>query len=242
MGEGAVAVMPRAGSGPKVGPEYYDETYWTTGETSGYVNYGPHWYIHGAIAQYLVKLLGLQRGQHVLDAGGCFGYMAARMAVDHGLDCDVVDASQYAVDNCAPELRGRVSQLDLGAERLPFANGWFHAVVSIETLEHIYEPEVKFALGELARVLRPGGLLYASIATDETGQDTPHPVDRGHQTMKPSAWWRERFAGLRELAPRPDLEENAPTVLVRGKGYSERIAAKYGWNIFVYEKGDGGHR
>ena len=41
--------------------------------------------------------------------------------------------------------------------RLPFPNGFFGTVVSNSVLEHI--PEVDAVLGEVARVLRPGGFL-----------------------------------------------------------------------------------
>jgi SAM-dependent methyltransferase len=46
------------------------------------------------------------------------------------------------------------------AERLPFADNTFDVVCSLEALEFMTNPQA--ALREMARVLRPGGLLFAS--------------------------------------------------------------------------------
>jgi len=48
------------------------------------------------------------------------------------------------------------------AERLPFADACFDCVWSIHVLEHV--PELERALKEMARVLRPGGLLLLKPA------------------------------------------------------------------------------
>ncbi len=45
--------------------------------------------------------------------------------------------------------------------RLPFANGSFDAVLSLDVLEHV--PDYQAALREFARVLRPGGELVLSV-------------------------------------------------------------------------------
>ena len=47
--------------------------------------------------------------------------------------------------------------LAAGAERLPFVSGIFHAVVSLNVLHHLENPE--WFLAECQRVLRPSGLL-----------------------------------------------------------------------------------
>lgn len=56
---------------------------------------------------------------------------------------------------------------------LPFAEGVFEAVVSIQVLEHLKEPRI--AVAEMARVLRPGGQLI--LTTVQCWEIHQHPND-----------------------------------------------------------------
>lgn len=49
---------------------------------------------------------------------------------------------------------------DVGA--LPFGSGTFDVVAAVETLEHIYAPDRENAIGQIAGVLIPGGILALS--------------------------------------------------------------------------------
>jgi SAM-dependent methyltransferase len=66
----------------------------------------------------------------------------------------MVEAGEIAADRCVGVLRG-------DATALPFGPSTFHAVVTSEVLEHI--PDDTGALEELHRVLRPGGVLAATV-------------------------------------------------------------------------------
>lgn len=92
-------------------------------------------------------------GGRVLDVGGGTGALAARMA-------DQLSAVVTIVDPTAPMLAHVPDRPDLEpvigrAERLPFADGSFDAVVSTDALHHVDHPER--AAAEIVRVLRPGG-------------------------------------------------------------------------------------
>jgi ubiquinone/menaquinone biosynthesis C-methylase UbiE len=71
-----------------------------------------------------------------------------------GLDCSS-DALRLARSKCSAALvQGSVGHL-------PFAAASFEAVLCLDVLEHMQDDAA--AVGELARVLRPGGLLLASV-------------------------------------------------------------------------------
>ena len=87
------------------------------------------------------------------------------------LDYDLALARQgtpaYGIDftmnflRLAPKDRSGVFLAQADALRLPFRDGAFDAVISSETIEHI--PDESAAIAEIARVLRPHGLLFVTV-------------------------------------------------------------------------------
>lgn len=106
-----------------------------------------------------------------LDAGAGFGrhaYEAARrgatvIALDYGHDEVTATRNTFA----AMAMAGEIDSSRFGgtirgdATRLPFADAAFDCVVTSEVLEHIHDDRA--ALGELARVLKPGGTFAATV-------------------------------------------------------------------------------
>lgn len=112
-----------------------------------------------AFARHL-RALGLERGEQVLDvgcnAGARLEQLRREFAIE-GVGIDVSPASVAAGTKRFPKLALRVGD----AEKLPFPDNSFDAVISFETFEHL--PDPGRALAEMARVVRPGGrvLIYA---------------------------------------------------------------------------------
>jgi SAM-dependent methyltransferase len=115
--------------------------------------------------------LGLRAGERVLDLGcgfGRHGFEAVRrgasvVSFDYAFDelrqvrntfALMVEAGEAPVGTRTAEVRG-------DAVRLPFPDGSFDRIIASEVLEHVLDDEG--ALDELARVLRPGGVLAATI-------------------------------------------------------------------------------
>ncbi|MGH8914690.1 MAG: class I SAM-dependent methyltransferase [Acidimicrobiia bacterium] len=95
------------------------------------------------------RLLPLEAGQRVLDVGCGQGHLTVRLA-ERGIDVVGIDANPNAA-----EVSGSDRVLFMRAEALEFADEEFDAIVSVHAIEHI--PPLEQAVGEMARVLKPGG-------------------------------------------------------------------------------------
>jgi SAM-dependent methyltransferase len=94
--------------------------------------------------------------RRVLEVGSGPGELAARIQDELGAEVVAIDISERMVDLA----RGRGVDARVGdVQELPFADGEFDCVVAAWMLYHV--PDVDRAVGELARVLRPGGRLVA---------------------------------------------------------------------------------
>ena len=92
-----------------------------------------------------------------LEVGCGPGQMAARIAEELRVELVAIDISPRMVELA----RGRGVDARLGdVQELPFADGSFDCAVAAWMLYHV--PDLDRGLGELARVLRPGGRLVAS--------------------------------------------------------------------------------
>jgi SAM-dependent methyltransferase len=102
--------------------------------------------------------LSASPGPSVLNAGAGQGSFSLRLA-RLGFEVTSVDDSQAAVEVLRDRLPGPVERADVTA--MPFADASFDAAVLGEVLEHV--PDDAGALSEVARVLRPGGVLAVSV-------------------------------------------------------------------------------
>jgi len=89
----------------------------------------------------------------VLDVGCGTGWLA-----EHFSDYTGIDGSPAAVDRAAE--RGRNILLGDVDQPLPFSDADFDGVVLKDLLEHVADPVA--LVGEVHRVLRPGGRVFAS--------------------------------------------------------------------------------
>lgn len=117
-----------------------------------------HWWY--AVLHDLVlgeMMTRVRRGAAVLDAGCGTGGMMARLGA---WDTKGVDISPAAIAHCRQRGLAHATQASVSA--LPFADASFDAVLSLDVLYHEQVDEAS-ALDEMARVLRPGGLLILNL-------------------------------------------------------------------------------
>jgi len=122
------------------------------------------WWFRGmrSITAALLDPLRLPPGCRVLEAGCGTGANARWLAQRYGAVVSAVDLSdvglRYAVQN------GTLRLAAADVRRLPFPSASFDLVTSFDVLVHFPAGEEGPAVEEMARVLRPGGLLLLRAA------------------------------------------------------------------------------
>lgn len=111
-----------------------------------------------------------------------------------------VDLSRGMLEQAAAKLHahpGRADFLRQPTLPLPFRDGVFDAVCALEVLELF--PDMQEPLHELARVLRPGGVLLTSRGTEESGrkakvksrQEIKALLEKnGLEKVRITTWWK----------------------------------------------------
>ncbi|GAC1431909.1 MAG: hypothetical protein NVSMB65_05500 [Chloroflexota bacterium] len=105
------------------------------------------------------RLLRLPPGSPVLDVGCAFGYGTARLARRY--QAEGIDPSPAYIARA----RRRYPRIPftLGeAAALPYPNDRYDGAVMLDVLEHLPAGTEQHALAQIARVLRPGGVLVLS--------------------------------------------------------------------------------
>jgi SAM-dependent methyltransferase len=99
-------------------------------------------------------------GRRVLDAACGMGYGTAMLAAGGATEVVGVDLDEGVIAKVRAAAKPGTSFEVADLRKLPFGEDEFDLIVSFETIEHVPEPAEVF--DELARVLKPGGLLLVS--------------------------------------------------------------------------------
>lgn len=101
------------------------------------------------VARDIVDHFRLSPGERVLDVGCAKGFLVKDL-LELGIDAYGLDISHYALLNCEPEVIGRLHQGS--ADALPFPDGSFSAVLSVNTIHNLSRERCVAALREIQRV------------------------------------------------------------------------------------------
>jgi len=133
-------------------------------QSSGYKYYDLHeahedlkW-VADKFRQYYVK--------RVLDVGCGLGNNLLPL-LRYGFDVFGLDSSREAIEKTrellAKEGEKKERALVASFSEIPFDNNCFDAVLSIQTLQHGKEAEIKQGVSEITRVLRPTGMIFVTV-------------------------------------------------------------------------------
>ncbi|MFC6081785.1 SAM-dependent methyltransferase [Sphaerisporangium aureirubrum] len=138
------------------------------------------------VSRKVADALGPRRGEHVLDAGCGPGATAVFLATTFGVQVTGVTVSGFEIDK-ARERAEAAGVADLvrfeygDYTALSYPDGHFDAVLALESLQNA--PDLGQVLGELFRVLRPGGRLTFSDFSLESAAE-PRRIEKFMETLK----------------------------------------------------------
>jgi SAM-dependent methyltransferase len=120
---------------------------------------------------------------------------------------------EYDFERAGEARRNLVQVVNAAGEHLPFADRAFDLILSHEVLEHVADDAA--ALGEMVRVLRPGGRMILFVP------------NRGYPFETHGIYWRGRYRfgniPLVNYLPRKLRDRLAPHVRVYSTGDLERL-------------------
>lgn len=156
------------------------------------------------------ELLRLPSGGWVLDAGGGTGRISAALR-PLTEKIVVADLSRRMLR----QARGRgLEGVVADVERLPFADGTFERVLVVDALHHFIRQQQ--SLGELVRVLRPGGRLLVE------------ELDLGRFPVKLAALG-EGLLGMKSCFRSPEVFAG----MLLAEGLSVRIERNASWAVWI---------
>lgn len=193
-----------------------------------------HWYYAGkreVVHFWLGRFVRLGREQTLLDCGAGTGLFAAEMAAS----CRVLVLDDH--EESLRRLRQRFSPeqvLLVSAEGIPLPDASVDAVTALDVLEHIESD--RMAVGEMARVLRPGGVAVVTVPASMAlwsdwdtvlhhhrryGREQLQALfDRGrweilhvnytNVVVYPAVWWIRKWRAWRKPGPAGRTEDKIP--------------------------------
>jgi SAM-dependent methyltransferase len=148
--------------------------------------------------------VGCGRGEILLHSAG-------RGALAWGLDYAreaVLLTRELLGASAGKEQRARIGVGQANATRLPFASDQADLVFMLDVVEHLYPPELKAALAEAWRILRPGGRLVVHTMPNLWYYRFGYPLYRSLQGLRgerlpadPRTRWDFRHVHVNEQTP-----------------------------------------
>jgi SAM-dependent methyltransferase len=167
--------------------EYFDGD---RGQGYGGYRYDGRWV---PVAQRIRDHYRLSAGQRVLDVGCAKGFLLhdLREAVP-GLEVVGLDISGYAIAQAMADVRPRLVRGS--AERLPFVEGSFDLVISINTVHNLGRTACVRSLAEIERVTRRHRYVQVDSWLNESQREKFERWQLTAQTYSHPNGWRRLFA------------------------------------------------
>ena len=143
----------------------FGKDYWDGDRSTGYggYRYDGRWRV---VAERFAKHYGLQPGARILDVGVGKGFLLYDLGqVVPQAEVAGIDISEYAIEHAKEEVRPYLRAGN--AATLPYPDGYFDLVYSINTLHNLYVYDLHAALREIERVSRGGKYVVVETYRNE---------------------------------------------------------------------------
>lgn len=164
----------------------YGREYFDGNRETGYggYNYDGRWI---PVAEDIVNHYNLKAGSRVLDIGCAKGFLIKdMMQVCPGLDVTGIDLSNYAINNCHPEVSDKV--LVGNAKQLPFPDNNFSVALAVNTIHNLKRDQCINALREIERVADRAFVQVDSWFNEDQKQVFLDWVLTAHTFYGPEGW------------------------------------------------------
>ena len=155
------------------------------------------------LAESLAERMSLDPGMRVLDMGCGKAISSIFLATEYGVQVWAVDLWIDASDNfgriCAAGVEDRVFPIHAEAHALPFADGFFDAMVSVDAY-HYFGTDDLYLENHMARLVKPDGQLGIVVPGLVEELPSGEPPDHLRQYWEPAlfslhspAWWNRHW-------------------------------------------------
>ena len=114
----------------------------------------------------IIRLFRKERVRRVLDIG-CGSGRHTVMLAHRGFRVTGMDVSPEGLRLTREWLRGKKASARLIKgdffEPFPFGDAAFDAAIAVQTIHHGLHDQIRGCIGEIARVLKPGGIVFVSV-------------------------------------------------------------------------------
>lgn len=184
---------------PPNDPAIFDDRYFLTGTTSGLSNYENYTFLEELTTKYaevLTNHLGLVGTDSITDIGCALGFLV-KVLRDMGHDARGYDISEWAVQNCHPDVK---EHLSTSCDFAPKSTDWIHAK---DCMEHWTKDQLVEGLPKVLGMARKGCFFIVPLVAYWGGKYI-YPadnLDKTHRIRLPIDSWMKM---LMEAAAKVD--------------------------------------
>ncbi len=172
--------------------------------------YDPDWVLDNMmgpnalwLTESLAACMSLSAGMRVLDVGCGKGLSSIFLAKEYGMQVWATDLWIDAGENyrrvCEAGVQDRVFPIHAEAHALPFADGFFDAMVSVDAY-HYFGTDDLYLENHMARLIKPGGQmgivvpgLVEELSSDEPPEHLLPYWEPALFSLHSPAWWKRHW-------------------------------------------------